>query len=139
MKKDILLSTTASIPNYEVIESKGLVFANVVLGTNFFSDFAAHQQFQTIERFVYAIYCFVKCLLHVFCVFPRFDEPGVVAEISGGVFLEQSLILLCLDKIFNTIRTEVAVIEKHEFRLFKLISTDRTLEHTACIGTTLLS
>lgn len=41
MKKDILLSTTASIPNYEVVESKGLVFANVVLGTNFFSDFAA--------------------------------------------------------------------------------------------------
>jgi uncharacterized protein YbjQ (UPF0145 family) len=41
MKRDILLSTTASIPNYEVIESKGLVFANVVLGTNFFSDFAA--------------------------------------------------------------------------------------------------
>ena len=41
MKKDILLSTTASIPNYEVVESKGLVFANVVLGKNFFSDFAA--------------------------------------------------------------------------------------------------
>ena len=41
MKKEILLSTTASIPNYEVIESKGLVFGNVVLGTNFFSDFAA--------------------------------------------------------------------------------------------------
>ena len=41
MKKDVILTTTASIPNYEVIESKGLVFANVVLGTNFFSDFAA--------------------------------------------------------------------------------------------------
>ena len=41
MKKDILLSTTNSIPNYDVIESRGLVFANVVLGTNFFSDFAA--------------------------------------------------------------------------------------------------
>ena len=41
MKKEVLLTTTTSIPNYEVIESKGLVFANVVLGTNFFSDFAA--------------------------------------------------------------------------------------------------
>ena len=41
MKKEVLLSTTASIPNYEVIENRGLVFANVVLGTNFFSDFAA--------------------------------------------------------------------------------------------------
>lgn len=41
MKKEVLLSTTASIPNYEVIESRGLVFANVVLGTNFFSDIAA--------------------------------------------------------------------------------------------------
>ena len=34
MKKDVLLTTTASIPNYEVIENKGLVFANVVLGAN---------------------------------------------------------------------------------------------------------
>lgn len=41
MKKDIILTTTASIPNFEIIENCGLVFANVVLGTNFFSDFAA--------------------------------------------------------------------------------------------------
>lgn len=41
MKKEVLLTTTTSIPNYEVIENCGLVFANVVLGTNFFSDFAA--------------------------------------------------------------------------------------------------
>lgn len=41
MKKDVLLTTTASIPNYEVIENKGLVFANVVLGANLFSDIAA--------------------------------------------------------------------------------------------------
>ena len=30
-----------SIPNYEVVESRGLVFANVVLGANLFSDIAA--------------------------------------------------------------------------------------------------
>ena len=41
MKKEVLLTTTISIPNYEVIESKGLVFANVVLGANLFSDIAA--------------------------------------------------------------------------------------------------
>lgn len=41
MKKNVLLTTTTSIPNYDVIESRGLVFANVVLGNNFFSDFAA--------------------------------------------------------------------------------------------------
>ena len=41
MKKEVLLTTTTSIPNYEVIESKGLVFANVVLGANLFSDIAA--------------------------------------------------------------------------------------------------
>lgn len=41
MKKNIILTTTHIIPNYEVVESRGLVFANVVLGANFFSDFAA--------------------------------------------------------------------------------------------------
>ncbi len=41
MKKEVLFTTATSQPNYEVIESKGLVFANVVWGTNFFSDFAA--------------------------------------------------------------------------------------------------
>lgn len=41
MQKKVLLTTTTSIPNYEIVESKGIVFANVVLGTNFFSDFAA--------------------------------------------------------------------------------------------------
>lgn len=41
MKKEVLFTTATSLPNYEVVESKGLVFANVVLGTNFFSDFAA--------------------------------------------------------------------------------------------------
>lgn len=41
MRNDILISTTPQIENCPIKQYKGLVSTNVVLGTNFFSDFSA--------------------------------------------------------------------------------------------------